>query len=31
VGTRKLIEPQLKGIGLPVEYVTAPGQLLTTP
>jgi len=31
VGTRKLIEPQLKGIGLPVEYITAPGQLLTTP
>ena len=24
VGTRALIEPQLKGIGLPAEFVTAP-------
>lgn len=24
VGERKLVEPQLKGIGLPVEFVTAP-------
>jgi hypothetical protein len=24
VGTRALIEPQLKGIGLPTEFVTVP-------
>ena len=26
VGDRKVIEPQLQGVGLPVEYVTAAGQ-----